>query len=141
MIFIFGGRYQGKTAYALAAYGETLKVCDLAEEKVEKMYEADIIKNVQEGVKQLLAQDLSPRAYFAKNIKRLNKKIIIGTEIGCGLVPLEEKERLWRDETGLAFQLLAAKAEKVERIWAGIPQTIKQESSAVDNGSKIQHNL
>lgn len=126
MIFILGGKYQGKTAYTLTQYGESQKVCDLAEENMVKMYEADVIKNIQEGVRRLLADGISPLDFFIENIDRLEHKILIGTEIGCGIVPLEKKDRIWRDETGRVYQLLAKKASKVERIWAGIPVTIKE---------------
>ncbi|KUO59417.1 MAG: hypothetical protein APF84_07600 [Gracilibacter sp. BRH_c7a] len=126
MIFIFGGKYQGKTAYALTQYNEKFKICDLAEESMSNIYAADIIKNVQEGIRQLLAQAISPLDYFSENIDCFDQKILIGTEIGCGIVPLEEKERIWRDETGRVYQLLANKACKVERIWAGISMTIKE---------------
>lgn len=125
MIFIFGGKYQGKTAYARSQYGETLKVCDLAKEPVTEMYNADIIKNVQEGVKKLLREEISPLSYFTEHINLLEKKILIGTEIGCGIVPLAEEERIWRDETGRVYQLLAKEAQKVERVWAGIALKVK----------------
>ncbi len=128
MIFIIGGKYQGKTAYALSQcrVGAGPIVCDLAEQAIAEMYEADVIKNIQEGVRRLLAEGISPLDTFTENIDSLKQKIIIGTEIGCGIVPLEEKERVWRDETGRVYQLLAMKARKVERIWAGIPVTIKE---------------
>lgn len=125
MIFIFGGKYQGKTSYALTQYGKKLLICDLAQEPVASMYEADLIKNIQEGVRRLLAEGISPLSYFTENIDRLEQKILIGTEIGCGIVPMEEKERIWRDETGRIYQLLAGKAQKVERLWAGIAVPIK----------------
>lgn len=128
MIFIFGGKYQGKTAYALAQYGHSLKVCDLVEERVENMYEAKLIINIEEAVRRLLAEDISPLNYFTDNISRLEQMILIGTEIGCGIVPMEAEERIWRDETGRVYQLLASQAQKVERVWAGIPITIKDES-------------
>lgn len=139
MIFILGGKYQGKTAYALTQYGERLKVFDLTEDSMAKMYEADVIKNVQEGVRRLLADGIQPLDYFTENIDRLEQKILIGTEIGCGIVPLEEKERIWRDETGRVYQLLAKKARKVERIWAGIPVTIKDEVVKNNNIFLIRH--
>ena len=131
MIFILGGKYQGKTAYALKQYGAGLKICDLAEVSLAEnsladMYKADVIKNIQEGVRMLLVSDIPPLKYFIDNIARLEQKIIIGTEIGCGIVPLEEKERIWRDETGRVYQLLAGQAYKVERVWAGIPVTLKE---------------
>lgn len=125
MVFIFGGKYQGKTAYALAQYGDGLVVCDLAEQDIARMYEAGIVKNLQEGVRSLLAEGISPLRYFQENIDSLEQKILIGTEIGCGIVPLAEEERIWRDETGRVYQFLADRSQKTVRIWAGIPLTIK----------------
>lgn len=125
MIFILGGKYQGKTNYALLRYGENLKICDLAEENIENMYEADLIKNIQEGVRHLISKDIQPLEYFNQNLHLLKQKILIGTEIGCGVVPIGEKERIWRDDTGRVYQLLANHAEEVERVWAGIPVKIK----------------
>jgi len=125
MVFIFGGKYQGKTAYARSQYGENLKVCDLSEEPVTEMYKAGIIKNVQEGVRKLLEKGISPLSYFTEHLDQLEEKILIGTEIGCGIVPMAEEERIWRDETGRVYQLLAKKAQKVERVWAGIALKVK----------------
>ncbi|MGI6449960.1 MAG: bifunctional adenosylcobinamide kinase/adenosylcobinamide-phosphate guanylyltransferase [Desulfitobacteriia bacterium] len=127
MIFIIGGKYQGKTNYALTQYGEKLKICDLTSENIAKMYEADLIKNIQDGVRVLLAEGYSPWQYFQENIDRFEQKILLGTEIGCGIVPLLEEERSWRDETGRVYQLLAGRAQKVVRVWAGIPVIIKED--------------
>lgn len=125
MIFIFGGKYQGKTVYARSQYGEKLKVCDLSQEPVTNMFAADLIRNIQEGVRTLLKEGRSPLSYFTENINLLEEKILIGTEIGCGIVPLAEEERFWRDETGRVYQLLARESQKVERVWAGIPIKVK----------------
>lgn len=51
--------------------------------------------------------------------------IIICNEIGCGIVPLDKAERLYRELTGRILVKLASKAEKVVRITCGIPQRIK----------------
>ncbi|HHV65314.1 MAG TPA: hypothetical protein GXX46_09615 [Peptococcaceae bacterium] len=129
MIFIIGGKYQGKTAYALSLYDKDkkLKICDLAKDSIASMYEADLIKNVQEGVRKLLAEGICPLAYFEENLPYLLPKILLGTEIGCGIVPMLEEERRWRDETGRVYQLLADRAQKVVRVWAGIPVIIKED--------------
>ena len=126
MIFIFGGKHQGKTTYALTQYGPKLNICDLATEKnLDNMYEADVIKNIQDGVSSWLQQEITPINYFAANIDRLKHKILLGTEIGCGIVPLEQTERIWRDETGRVYQILVSHAKVVERVWAGIAIRLK----------------
>lgn len=55
--------------------------------------------------------------------------IVIGTDITKGIVPLEKENRMWRDLTGWAYQDTAAKAEKVDVIWYGINQTIKEKEN------------
>jgi len=125
MILILGGRYQGKTAYALKVYGLPAEVFDLATEEVNAMFKADIIINLQEGVRKLIGQNICPETYFKDNLKKLKDKILVGTEIGCGIVPIAEEERIWRDKTGRVYQILAEGAQRVERIWAGLPVTLK----------------
>lgn len=131
MILILGGRYQGKTAYALRVYGLPAEVFDLAAEEVSSMFKADVIINLQEGVRRLITQDICPEAYFQDNLGKLKDKILVGTEIGCGIVPIAEEERIWRDKTGRVYQILAQEAQKVERIWAGLPVTLKDSVAAL----------
>lgn len=54
------------------------------------------------------------------------KLVVIGTDITKGIVPIEKENRLWRDVTGWAYQDISAKADKVDIIWYGLNQTIKQ---------------
>jgi adenosyl cobinamide kinase/adenosyl cobinamide phosphate guanylyltransferase len=54
------------------------------------------------------------------------KLVVIGTDITKGIVPMEKENRIWRDVTGWAYQDLAATADKVDIIWYGLNQTIKQ---------------
>ena len=59
-----------------------------------------------------------------KNYQR--KLVVIGSDITKGIVPVEKENRLWRDVTGWAYQDLAAQADKIDIIWYGCNQTIKQ---------------
>jgi adenosyl cobinamide kinase/adenosyl cobinamide phosphate guanylyltransferase len=115
----------GKLAYAKALYGEDTQVCDLAAEEPELMFEARVVSNLQDGARSILKRGQRPVDFFAGNFSRLNGKILIGDEIGSGVVPVDPFERLWRDETGFLYQFLAAKADLVDRVWAGIPCRIK----------------
>jgi adenosyl cobinamide kinase/adenosyl cobinamide phosphate guanylyltransferase len=122
---IIGGKYMGKLAYARRLCGADAPVCDLAAARPEGMFEAKLIVNLQEGVMFLLRRGETPRDFFAASLDRLADKILIGDEVGCGVVPAEPFERLWRDETGFLYQFLAANADIVDRVWAGIPCRLK----------------
>lgn len=126
MIFIFGGRCQGKLCYAKKTFGEELLVSDLKTEDIESALSAGIIINVQDGVKKLLKSGKDPVEYFRKIMPELEQKILIGNEIGCGIVPADAFEREWRDETGFVYQLLSQQAKKVIRVFAGLPQILKE---------------
>jgi adenosylcobinamide kinase/adenosylcobinamide-phosphate guanylyltransferase len=125
MIFIFGGRCQGKLQYAKQIFGENLTVCDLKCCDMGEAFSADIIINIQDAVKSFILSKENPCAYFKNNIEKLDGKILIGNEIGCGIVPIDEFEREWRDETGWIYQFLTSRANRVDRVWAGIGQTLK----------------
>jgi len=51
--------------------------------------------------------------------------IVVSNEVGMGLVPPYPLGRLYRDELGRANQMLAARAERVMLMVAGIPVDIK----------------
>ncbi|WP_161603244.1 bifunctional adenosylcobinamide kinase/adenosylcobinamide-phosphate guanylyltransferase [Halalkalibacterium ligniniphilum] len=51
--------------------------------------------------------------------------ILIGNEIGKGIVPYEKEERQWRDVVGWCYQDIVGKADRVDQIWYGLPQRLK----------------
>ena len=124
MHLIIGGRYMGKLNYARALYGE-ISVCDLSAEEPESMFAARAAVNIQDGARSILKRGERVRDFFEANSSRMDDKILIGDEIGSGIVPMEPFERLWRDETGFLYQFLAARADLVDRVWAGIPCRLK----------------
>jgi len=125
MHLIIGGKYMGKLAYAKTLYGEDVSVCDLAVEEPEAMFTACVATNIQDGVRSILKRGERVRDFFETNSSRMDDKILIGDEIGSGIVPVDPFERLWRDETGFLYQFLAARADLVDRVWAGIPCRLK----------------
>ena len=125
MHLIIGGKYMGKLAYARTLYGEEVSVCDLAVEEPESMFAARVVTNLQDGARSILKRGERAIDFFEANSSRIDDKILIGDEIGSGIVPVDPFERLWRDETGYLYQFLAARAELVDRVWAGIPSRLK----------------
>lgn len=56
---------------------------------------------------------------------RTNAIIIVANEVGTGLVPEHESGRIFRDFAGFLNQRIAAEADKVIYIVAGIPLSVK----------------
>jgi adenosylcobinamide kinase/adenosylcobinamide-phosphate guanylyltransferase len=58
--------------------------------------------------------------------------IIVSNEVGAGLVPVYPRGRLFRDLLGLANQRLAAQADSVHYLVAGLPLTLKRSGAMVN---------
>ena len=52
-------------------------------------------------------------------------KVIIMDDIFCGVVPADPELRAWRELCGRTLTALAQKADKVTRLFCGIPKTLK----------------
>ena len=108
MIFITGPLYAGKKEYIRNALG-------LSEEEFRSRAVWDV-------------QDLAADSSVFKLAERLAvKEIVISTEIGGGLVPVDPEQRAAREAAGRLSCLLAARADTVIRVCCGLPQLLKGE--------------
>lgn len=63
---------------------------------------------------------------FAEKLLQKNPKIVIvSNELGYGIVPLEKKDRLWREVTGRMCTGIATRAEEVVRVVCGVGVKLK----------------
>lgn len=109
MIFIIGGACQGKTLYA--------------KEHVREGYR--ILNQYHLRVREQLTAGKDPLAEAEKLLEKDNHLVIISDEIGCGLVPVDAFERLYRETSGRVNCYLADRAEEVIRMVSGIGVRIK----------------
>lgn len=63
--------------------------------------------------------------YLDMILQKNPNAVITCDEIGCGIVPIDKTDRLWREMTGDACQYLAARAAKVCHVVCGIPMVLK----------------
>ena len=105
MIFITGPFYSGKRTFAQTLPGKAL---------------ADV---------QQLAADAADREALERLADRLASEyeILIATEVGGGVVPMDPKQRADREAAGRLACLLAARAECVVQMFCGIPTVLKGE--------------
>lgn len=123
MIMVTGGAFQGKTAYAMRKFGlAESDIADGSDSPFEEIKTARCIKNYHKLVKRLGADSIS----FTEELLLTNPDaVIVMDEIGCGIVPMEKSERIWRENVGRCGCIIAANSEKVIRIVCGIPAFIK----------------
>ena len=55
----------------------------------------------------------------------LGREVVACREVGCGVVPMDPAQRTWREQVGRLCCRLAKRAERVERIFCGLPMTLK----------------
>ena len=109
MRLIIGGAHQGKLAYALSL-GYTME--DVATSLPTDKPILYGLQNITRERPDLTLQDLP-------------NGIIICDELGCGVVPLERTDRAWREHTGRLCCQIAEQADRVDRIFCGIPMQLK----------------
>ena len=108
MIFVTGPLYAGKESYIRRALG-----WDEAE------FRARAVRDVQE---------LVPCDDLAALADRLAaRELVIATELGGGVVPVDAGTRRNREQAGRLACLLAARADTVIRVCCGLPQLLKGE--------------
>lgn len=123
MMLIIGGAYEGKTEYAEAV--GISDICDGETAGFDEIKKHKCVKNYQMFVKRQLEVGLDPLNEVDKLFDECPDIVIISTEIGCGIVPIEKSERIWRETVGKVCCFIAAKSEKVIRISCGIASVIK----------------
>lgn len=124
MILVVGGAFQGKLEFGktLAKGGETAR-CGLT--PWEELWKYPVICDFQECVRELILDGQDVNGFVEELLRKDSEAVIIMDEIGCGIVPIDRRDREYREAVGLAGQLLAARARKVYRVVCGIGTQIK----------------
>lgn len=141
MIMIIGGAYQGKLTYAKNHIGK-FEMDRWAEG--EELSSVRDLKNLQgiHGLHKLIWKEMEKKRddnpemsildweswanELAQEIIEANPKLLIITdELGYGIVPMDKKERDFREVTGRVCTRLAAFSCEVHRVICGIGTRIK----------------
>ena len=120
MILIIGGAYQGKLDFAKDAFGladADIHTCDAGK--------IDFSKRCIYKIEEFTFGHPDPIDCFKANRDHWENSILICEDIFCGVVPLGEENRAWRQRTARLCQYLAAEATQVSRIFCGLEQRLK----------------
>ena len=102
----FARRELGVTAWSDGAIGEENCIC-----------------NLHRALRQQPEADAALEQWLTEH----PDGIIICDEVGCGVVPVEPAQRARREAVGRLCCRLAERAERVERIFCGLPMVLKGE--------------
>ena len=146
MKVIIGGACQGKLAFAKREYQAADgwvdgQVCKLEEIKVCRgiyhfhEYVRRLMDDRKEGLWFSADQSIlgieQQAERFAELLYEKNPDIlIVSNELGCGIVPMEKKDRLWRETCGRICTALAARADEVVRVVCGVGQKLTVQEEA-----------
>lgn len=154
MIFITGGRCQGKCTFILEMAGEKragfercsplsgpLKadlsgVSDTAArfapgaadgrtDEFCKAFSAPLILHLESYVRRLMKVDRDPDVFLQRLIQENGQAVVAADEIGSGIVPIDPFEREYREAAGRAGQKAAAASWQVYRVVCGIGVRLK----------------
>lgn len=123
MVLIIGGAYQGKTEYAKKTY--SLQDADIFTcENTGIDPNARAIRHLERFALACVRAGKEPAEVL--NAIDLSDKILICEDISCGVVPMDAVEREWREAVGRMNAMLAAKVERVTRLFCGLPLELKR---------------
>lgn len=124
MILIFGGAYNGKLKFVKEKYNiNDEEIFFFTDEHLE--LDKKVLCGIHVFTRACVLKKLNSLEIIENNLGGLKDKIIICDEINSGIVPMEKQNRVWREETGRALQLLAKNSSSVYRVFFGIEEQIK----------------
>ena len=132
MKLVIGGAYQGKREFLMQKWdireGEIadMETCIRPDQLNLAAYSGILaVFNYQELVRRQMEQGLDPEDQLSQ-LAGLNPEIILcANEIGMGIVPVDRKERDFRETCGRTLCLAAQLSDEVWRVICGIGERIK----------------
>ena len=107
MVLITGPLYSGKRDYACQLLG-----CAREELAAHAVWDVQKLAAGRDDLSSL-ANELAQH------------EVVIATEVGGGVIPVDAEERMVREAAGRLSCLLAQRAERVIRVFCGLPMELK----------------
>ena len=97
----------------------------------EELLKGEAVTHFHSCIRRILKEEGEEAAdVFAEELFQKNPGlVIVSAELGCGIVPIDPFDRLYREKVGRILCKAAEQAEEVYRVVAGIPVCIKGEKA------------
>lgn len=130
MRLIVGGTGQGKLAYAMEETAcPPQKTADGASCTVRDLRSCRVFDHLHLFIRREMQAGRDPWTVLSQALEENPEIVIVCDEIGCGIVPADPFERAWRERTGRICCELARRARRVERVFCGCVQVLREENA------------
>ncbi len=126
MILVIGGAYQGKLDFVISELGadhSDVVTCKPDQSSLDTG--GKVINGLEQWVYSCVSDGRDPESEIDGLLDSLDDRIVICGDISCGLVPMDAKSRLWREQTGRVASKLAKRSKNVFRVFCGIGTRLK----------------
>ena len=124
MELYIGGKSQSKLTYVQHKKG-MLPVADGRYCRTEDAFNEPVVNHIHLLIMRIMREEGDVMGYVHEIMKRNPNAILIGDEVGSGVVPMDPFEKKYREAVGKAYCEIAKYADTVERIFCGLGQRIK----------------
>ena len=126
MILIVGGAFQGKKEFAAKQMHLEMKAfADGMDCEMDAIYQAKGMVHFHEYIRRMLLEHKDTAHLIEKLMQKNPDIVLVGNELGYGVVPIDAFDRNYRETTGRVCTQAAAKAKEVYRVVCGIGTRIK----------------
>ena len=126
MKLIVGGLFAGKWERLQELGFSPEEIADCRTSRLEAAFEKPAVYRVNALIRRM-AEESRDMAELLDAVRAHPEVVVVCDEVGCGVVPVEPAQRARREAVGRLCCRLAERAERVERIFCGLPMVLKGE--------------
>lgn len=126
MHLIVGGAYQGKLDIAKNKFGVSDdQVFTCTDETAAPDFSKKCIYHVEKFALYCTRNGMEAAQYFKDHRAEWADSVVICEDIFCGVVPIDDELRAWREMTGRLSIYLSNESDSVTRVFCGLEQKLK----------------
>lgn len=126
MKFVTGGAYQGKRETAARLFDCPAEAfADGGACAYQELLRARAVYRFHELIRRAMRENYPLDALLERLWTENPDILIVSDEVGYGVVPIDPRERAFREQAGRISCRIAEQADTVVRVTAGIPQVLK----------------
>ena len=123
MVFVFGGAHQGRGDFVKGLGYDAIREADERADSLDCSTGA--VRGLDRWALGCVRRGEEPAELLAAREEEWRNCALIGTDFSCGVVPMDAELRAWREANGRMNNYLAGRAERVVRMFCGLPQELK----------------